>query len=173
LCTVSTFIFGSIPLSEAPTYPTQPSRAASPQNARKPPVRAWLLRVGRRPRCQLAFLYRRQCVAHRGEAPTVANIENITPTTPTEQLPAIPDKPRRVSKKVRAAIDLMVSGDCKKIATPRYPGRSISRRRSGVNPVNIVRKSSAVGLSIFQKLRTARLARLIHQPSPQRSARER
>jgi hypothetical protein len=45
-------------------------------------------------------------------------------------LPAAADRPKRISKKITAAIDLMVSGDCKKIteaaekvglASPRKP----------------------------------------------------
>src|SRR6266478_2854657 len=54
----------------------------------------------------------------------VADMENITPPgTPAKRAlaaldnppPAEPLPPRRISKKVRAAIDAMVSGDCKKI----------------------------------------------------------
>jgi hypothetical protein len=51
-------------------------------------------------------------------------MENFTPPgTPAKRAlavldtppPAVPLPPKRISKKVRAAIDLMVSGDCKKI----------------------------------------------------------
>jgi hypothetical protein len=50
-------------------------------------------------------------------------MENITPPTPAKRALAALDQPaaadigppKRISKKVRAAIDLMVSGDCKKI----------------------------------------------------------
>ena len=59
--------------------------------------------------------------AHR--APTVATMENITPAPAKRALAVLdqpaptvpPDAPKRISKKVRAAIDLMVSGECKKI----------------------------------------------------------
>jgi hypothetical protein len=61
----------------------------------------------------------------RDRAPTVATMENITPPgTPARRALAAldqpapivpPDAPKRISKKVRAAIDLMVSGECKKI----------------------------------------------------------
>jgi hypothetical protein len=57
--------------------------------------------------------------------PTVATMENIIPPgTPAKRALAVldqpaptvpPDAPKRISKKVRAAIDLMVAGDCKKI----------------------------------------------------------
>ena len=50
-------------------------------------------------------------------------MENITPPMPSKRALAALDKPapadvgppKRISKKVRAAIDAMVSGDCKKI----------------------------------------------------------
>src|SRR2546430_715676 len=50
-------------------------------------------------------------------------MENITPRMPSKRALAVLDTPapsepiaaRRISKKVRAAIDAMVSGDCKKI----------------------------------------------------------
>jgi hypothetical protein len=51
-------------------------------------------------------------------------MENITPPMPAKRAlavldqppaPAEPGPPRRISKKVRAAIDAMVSGDCKQI----------------------------------------------------------
>ena len=61
----------------------------------------------------------------RDRAPTVATMENsIPPGTPAKRALAVldqpaptvpPDAPKRISKKVRAAIDLMVTGDCKKI----------------------------------------------------------
>jgi hypothetical protein len=62
----------------------------------------------------------------RWEAQTVATMENITPPgTPAKRALAVLDNPpaadttaapaRRVSKKVTAAIDAMVSGECKKI----------------------------------------------------------
>jgi hypothetical protein len=51
------------------------------------------------------------------------NMENITPPTPAKRALAALDQPapadigppKRISKKVRAAIDAMVSGECKKI----------------------------------------------------------
>jgi hypothetical protein len=50
------------------------------------------------------------------------SMENITSMPAKRALavldqpaPAVPTPPRRISKKVRAAIDLMVTGDCKKI----------------------------------------------------------
>jgi hypothetical protein len=59
------------------------------------------------------------------EGPMVANMENITPPgTPAKRALAVLDNPpavadigppKRISKKVRAAIDAMVSGDCKQI----------------------------------------------------------
>ncbi|MDQ1387466.1 MAG: hypothetical protein QOF56_920 [Acidobacteriaceae bacterium] len=58
------------------------------------------------------------------QAPTVASMENITPPgTPAKRAlavldtppPAIPLPAKRISAKVRRAIDLMVSGDCRKI----------------------------------------------------------
>ena len=50
-------------------------------------------------------------------------MENITPPMPARRAlavldtppPAVPIPPRRISKKVRRAIDLMVTGDCKQI----------------------------------------------------------
>jgi hypothetical protein len=66
----------------------------------------------------------RECVANRRQAQTVASMENITPpgmpakralAVLDEPPPAEPLPPRRISKKVRAAIDAMVSGDCKLI----------------------------------------------------------
>jgi hypothetical protein len=65
-----------------------------------------------------------RCVANHRQAARVANMEKITPPgTPAKRAlaafdnpaPAEPLPPRRISKKVRAAIDAMVSGDCKKI----------------------------------------------------------
>jgi hypothetical protein len=66
-----------------------------------------------------------RCVARLGEASTVANMENVTPPpgTPAKralaaldnQPPAEPLPPRRISKKVRAAIDAILSGKCKRI----------------------------------------------------------
>jgi hypothetical protein len=62
------------------------------------------------------------CVARALKSPTVANMENVAspakralavldnPPAPTTELP-----PKRISKKVRFAIDAMVSGECKKI----------------------------------------------------------
>jgi hypothetical protein len=52
-----------------------------------------------------------------------ARMENITPPMPAKRAlavldtppPAVPIPPRRISKKVRRAIDLMVTGDCKQI----------------------------------------------------------
>src|SRR6202051_2275159 len=58
-----------------------------------------------------------------GQTPTVPAMEN-TPLVPAKRAlaaldqpaPAVPPgPPKRISKKVRAAIDLMVSGECKKI----------------------------------------------------------
>jgi hypothetical protein len=59
-------------------------------------------------------------------APTVAIMEDITPPMPAKRALAALDQPapaaidvgapKRISKKVRAAIDAMVSGDCKKIS---------------------------------------------------------
>lgn len=63
-------------------------------------------------------------VALARQAPTVANMENITPPgTPAKRALAVLDTPppanalppRRISAKVRAAIDVMVSGEYKKI----------------------------------------------------------
>jgi hypothetical protein len=59
----------------------------------------------------------------RGDAPMVPVMENITPPMPAKRALAVLDQPapteigppKRISKKVRAAIDAMVSGDCKKI----------------------------------------------------------
>jgi hypothetical protein len=59
--------------------------------------------------------------------PTVAIMEDITPPMPAKRALAALDQPaatapsdggppKRISKKVRAAIDAMVSGDCKKIS---------------------------------------------------------
>jgi hypothetical protein len=53
----------------------------------------------------------------------VVTMENITPPMPAKRALAVLDQPapvdigppKRISKKVRAAIDAMVSGDCKKI----------------------------------------------------------
>jgi hypothetical protein len=51
-------------------------------------------------------------------------MENITPAMPAKRALAVLDQParaadigppKRISKKVRAAIDAMVSGDCKRI----------------------------------------------------------
>src|ERR1039458_6518497 len=50
-------------------------------------------------------------------------MENITPPMPARRAlavldtppPAVPIPPKRISKKVRRAIDLMVTGDCKQI----------------------------------------------------------
>jgi hypothetical protein len=63
-------------------------------------------------------------VARRRHAPTVPSMENVTPPgTPAKRALAVLDTPpaaegltvKRISKKVRTAIDLMVSGECKKI----------------------------------------------------------
>jgi hypothetical protein len=64
----------------------------------------------------------RWCVARDREAPTVATMENVTPAfralaaldNPPAEIAAAPA--RRISKKVIAAIDAMVSGECKKIS---------------------------------------------------------
>jgi transposase-like protein len=53
----------------------------------------------------------------------MVTMENITPPTPAKRARAALDQPapadigppKRISKKVRAAIDAMVSGECKKI----------------------------------------------------------
>ena len=53
----------------------------------------------------------------------VVTVENLTPPMPAKRALAALDQlapadvgpPKRISKKVRAAIDAMVSGDCKKI----------------------------------------------------------
>jgi hypothetical protein len=66
----------------------------------------------------------RRCVAAGRERPTVATTEDITPAkralaaldTPA---PAEPISAIRITKKVRAAIDLLVSGESTKIRTPR------------------------------------------------------
>jgi hypothetical protein len=62
------------------------------------------------------------CVATDRELAMVANMEKITPAPAKRALavldtapPAEPLPARRISKKVRAAIDAMVSGDCKRI----------------------------------------------------------
>jgi hypothetical protein len=44
----------------------------------------------------------------------VVTMKNITPTA--DQPPAIPDKPKRISRRVRSAIDALVAGDVKTIA---------------------------------------------------------
>ena len=41
-------------------------------------------------------------------------MKNIAPSD--DQLPAAPDKPKRISKRVHTAIDAMVAGDVKTIA---------------------------------------------------------
>jgi hypothetical protein len=60
----------------------------------------------------------------RGKRPRCRTWKNITPPAPAKRAlaaldqapaPAEPGPPKRISKKVRAAIDAMVSGDCKKI----------------------------------------------------------
>jgi hypothetical protein len=59
----------------------------------------------------------------RAHAPMVPIMENITPPMPAKRALAALDQPapadigppKRISKKVRAAIDAMVSGECKKI----------------------------------------------------------
>jgi hypothetical protein len=64
-----------------------------------------------------------RCVADRPAEPHGAIMEKITPPMPAKRalsaldLPAPTDigSPKRISKKVRAAIDAMVSGECKKI----------------------------------------------------------
>ena len=76
-------------------------------------------RLGKWPSCKTS----RWCVASRARAQTVASMENITNMPAKRALAvldepapaAVPGPPKRVSKKVRAAIDAMVSGDCKKI----------------------------------------------------------
>src|SRR6202047_3821623 len=63
------------------------------------------------------------CVARPGERPEGAEMENKTPPMPAKRALAALDQPapadigppKRISKKVRAAIDAMVSGECKKI----------------------------------------------------------
>jgi hypothetical protein len=66
-----------------------------------------------------------ECVANPPPRAEGGSMENITPPgTPAKRAlavldqtpaPAEPGPPKRISKKVRAAIDAMVSGDCKKI----------------------------------------------------------
>jgi hypothetical protein len=67
----------------------------------------------------------RQCVANPRQAPTVPSMENKTPPgTPARRALAALDNPpldvpagphKRISAKVRRAIDAMVSGKCKRI----------------------------------------------------------
>lgn len=67
-----------------------------------------------------------RCVATAAPSADGAKMENITPPgTPAKRALAVLDNPpppatdigppKRISKKVRAAIDMMVSGDCKRI----------------------------------------------------------
>jgi hypothetical protein len=75
------------------------------------------------------------------QAPMVPVMEKITPPMPAKRALAALDQPppadigppKRVSKKVRAAVDLMVSGDCKKICDAAKVGlarESLSRALS-------------------------------------------
>jgi hypothetical protein len=64
------------------------------------------------------------CVADGAAGTDGAAMENITPPMPAKRALAALDQPapadigppKRISKKVRAAIDVMVSGECKKIS---------------------------------------------------------
>jgi hypothetical protein len=87
-------------------------------------------------------------------------MEKITPSMPAKRALAVLDQPapadigppKRISKKVRAAIDAMVSGDCKKIceaaAKVGLPRESLSRALSTPHVAEHLRQKVLRHLSI-------------------------
>jgi ribosome-binding protein aMBF1 (putative translation factor) len=77
-------------------------------------------------------------------------MKNITPTD--DQLPATPDKPRRISKRVRSAIDALVAGDVKTIsAAARSVGLSrehLSRELNKPHIAEFMRQKVVRSLSV-------------------------
>jgi hypothetical protein len=73
------------------------------------------------------------CVADGTVTATVVSMKNITPAL--DHLPAAPAKPKRISAKVRAAIDALVAGDVTTVADgwpqPRAPVRELSKPHIG------------------------------------------
>jgi hypothetical protein len=89
------------------------------------------------------------------------DMENLTPATPAKRALASldqpapivpPDAPKRVSKKVAAAIDKMVSGECKKITDAAQAvgmaRESLSRALSKPHVVDLMRQKVIRALAL-------------------------